>query len=322
MRHLHIDPRLLQRMQSSRRRSGRATLRRPHRRHTLQRRDRLPAHSGNRRHTRTDLLAVQQHRAGTTLRETAAEARAVQMQLVVQDVQEWCVEAGGHVVHETVHLDLQLARHRHLLIEGTDRSTWRTTASLTAGGPWTGRTASQEPRGRATKRHHGQRPSSAPAGGGRPTPASRYSEPANPRRRKGSGPSPGPIPSVAERAFGVYLPAAFSTARTRAGVIGASRMRTPVASKNAFATAAGTGDSAGSPEPVVREPAPCRIALHVGAGEPVDVDRRGVLEPDHRVGHPVEARHALLVEHDRLVRARGRGPASQHPPRCSRSPRG
>ena len=51
-----------------------------------------------------------------------------------------------------------------------------------------------------------------------------------------------------------HLPAAASTARTRPGVIGASRMRTPVASKNAFATAAGHRRSAGSPEPVVREP--------------------------------------------------------------------
>src|SRR5689334_10645492 len=33
-------------------------------------------------------------------------------------------------------------------------------------------------------------------------------------------------------------------------------MRTPVASKNALATAAATGASAGSPEPVVREPGP------------------------------------------------------------------
>ena len=44
--------------------------------------------------------------------------------------------------------------------------------------------------------------------------------------------------------------AALSVARTRAGVIGASRMRTPVASKNAFAIAAGTGQVGGSPEPV------------------------------------------------------------------------
>ena len=127
---------------------------------------------------------------------------------------------------------------------------------------------------------------------------------------------PGPLRRVPQAASG-YLPAALSTARTRPGVIGASRMRTPVASKNAFATAAGTGDSAGSPEPVVREPGPGRVG-HVGAGEPVDVDLRRVLEPDHRVGDPVEARHALLVEHDLLVRARGRGPASRRPPRCSR----
>src|SRR5438094_6434660 len=43
---------------------------------------------------------------------------------------------------------------------------------------------------------------------------------------------------------GVYCllyttPASSSTARTRGGVIGTSRMRTPVASKNAFAIAAG-----------------------------------------------------------------------------------
>src|SRR5262249_28746363 len=37
------------------------------------------------------------------------------MELVVQDVEERCVEAGGHVVHETVHLDLELARQVALL---------------------------------------------------------------------------------------------------------------------------------------------------------------------------------------------------------------
>ena len=46
------------------------------------------------------------------------------------------------------------------------------------------------------------------------------------------------------------MPAAFSVARTRAGVIGASRMRTPVASKNAFATAATVVAIGISPEPV------------------------------------------------------------------------
>ena len=87
---------------------------------------------------------------------------------------------------------------------------------------------------------------------------------------------------VSVAAGSAHFPAALSTARTRAGVIGASRMRTPVASKNALATAAGTGDSAGSPEPVVREPGPLRVR-HVGAGEAVDVHLRRVLEPDHRV---------------------------------------
>ena len=46
-----------------------------------------------------------------------------------------------------------------------------------------------------------------------------------------------------------YIPAALSTPRTRAGVIGASRMRTPVASKNAFAIAAGPARSAARPTP-------------------------------------------------------------------------
>ena len=43
--------------------------------------------------------------------------------------------------------------------------------------------------------------------------------------------------------------AALSTARTRAGVIGTWRIRTPVASKNAFAIAAGVGTAGGSPAP-------------------------------------------------------------------------
>src|SRR5262245_43057388 len=51
-------------------------------------------------------------------------------------------------------------------------------------------------------------------------------------------------------ALGYVTPAALSVARVRAGVIGASRMRTPVASKNAFAIAAGTAAIAASPAPV------------------------------------------------------------------------
>ena len=44
-------------------------------------------------------------------------------------------------------------------------------------------------------------------------------------------------------------PAAFNVARTRPGVIGHSCMRTPVASKNAFAIAPVSGHVTGSPEP-------------------------------------------------------------------------
>src|SRR5262249_29163907 len=49
-------------------------------------------------------------------------------------------------------------------------------------------------------------------------------------------------------------PAALSVARTFAGFIGAIRSRTPVASKNAFATAELTAVSGGSPEPLRLQP--------------------------------------------------------------------
>ena len=51
-------------------------------------------------------------------------------------------------------------------------------------------------------------------------------------------------------------PAAFSAARTRAGVNGAVRIRTPVASKNAFAIAAAAATVTGSPTPRVLGVAP------------------------------------------------------------------
>src|ERR1700681_2635158 len=110
MRDLNINPRLLQRMQRRRSRR-RPTLLRPQSRQALERRDLLPAHSRHRSDARTDLLPVQQHRAGTTLRQAATKPRAMQMALVVQDVQERCIEARGHRVNETVHLDLQRTRH-------------------------------------------------------------------------------------------------------------------------------------------------------------------------------------------------------------------
>src|SRR5262249_54151656 len=61
--------------------------------------------------TRADLLAVQEHRAGTTLREATAEPGAVQVELVVQDVQERRIKAGAHSMSEAVDLDLDAVRH-------------------------------------------------------------------------------------------------------------------------------------------------------------------------------------------------------------------
>jgi hypothetical protein len=59
-------------------------------------------------------------------------------------------------------------------------------------------------------------------------------------------------------------------------------MRMPVASKNAFAIAAATGDSAGSPEPVVREPGPLRILPTSSAAENGFVEQDFELDPNHR----------------------------------------
>src|SRR4051812_37554578 len=116
VRDLNIDPRLLKRMQRRRCRR-RAALLRPHRRKAFQRRDRLARNSSDRGHAAPDLLAVQQHRARATLREAATEARAMQVELVVQDVQERSIEAGGHAMNETVDLDLELTRHSSSNVE-------------------------------------------------------------------------------------------------------------------------------------------------------------------------------------------------------------
>src|SRR3954470_17415034 len=57
------------------------------------------------------------------------------------------------------------------------------------------------------------------------------------------------------------MPAALSVPRTVPGFIGAWRMRTPVASKNAFATAELIAVVGGSPEPDRFQPAPTVAAL-------------------------------------------------------------
>src|SRR5215510_5801402 len=94
-----------------RRRPGRSPLARPQCRETLERDDSLARDRADRRDTRPDLLPVQQHRAGAALRESAPEARPVQMELVVQDVQERRIDARRHPMTEIVDSDRQGARH-------------------------------------------------------------------------------------------------------------------------------------------------------------------------------------------------------------------
>src|SRR4051812_50217732 len=62
------------------------------------------------------------------------------------------------------------------------------------------------------------------------------------------GPVAGPSVHCAFRS-GYFMPAAASAARTRGGVSGIVRSRTPVASKIAFPTAAAGGWFGGSPAP-------------------------------------------------------------------------
>ena len=113
----------------------------------------------------------------------------------------------------------------------------------------------------------------------------------NPRTAAARRPRSPPRRARAHRSR-VAAPAASSTPRTSAGVIGASRMRTPVASKNAFAIAAAIGACDGSPEPVGARSGRCTIAtLHL----------RVILEAHDRIADPVEARDAPRVEGDRLV---------------------
>src|ERR1700674_2443367 len=100
-----------------RRRNRRTPLLRPQSRQALERRDLLPAHSRHRSDARADLLPVQKHRASATLRKAATKARAMQVELVVQDVQERRIEARGDVMNETVDLDLQSTRHTTLRFE-------------------------------------------------------------------------------------------------------------------------------------------------------------------------------------------------------------
>src|SRR5579871_6119699 len=117
MRHLHIDPRLLQRMQRRSSRSRRLRLRSPQRRKPFQRRNALVRHRRHRRDAGADLLSVQQHRAGTTLRKTTTKPRTMQMELVMQNVKERGIKAGLDAMRQAIDLDLDAVRHTSSLLE-------------------------------------------------------------------------------------------------------------------------------------------------------------------------------------------------------------
>src|SRR5436190_14278262 len=76
------------------------------------------------------------------------------------------------------------------------------------------------------------------------------------------GPAAGPLPLMQWDSY-AYATPALSAARTRAGVIGASRMRTPVASKKAFAIAGAVGAPLDSPPPPDSEPEPVAEGMSV-----------------------------------------------------------
>src|SRR5262249_58499320 len=77
---------------------------------------------------------------------------------------------------------------------------------------------------------------------------------------------------------------------TRSGENGTRRMRTPVASKIAFAIAAATGRIEGSPAPE-----------QLGMVDQHHLDRlRRLGDVEDRIGHPVDAGHVLSVELDLL----------------------
>ena len=80
---------------------------------------------------------------------------------------------------------------------------------------------------------------------------------------------------------------AASAAFTRSGVIGYWRSRTPVASKNALATAAAVAPITSSPAPVEGSSRRCTTT---------GVTSRMLGEAQHRIRHPVEAGDAVLVE--------------------------
>ena len=93
-------------------------------------------------------------------------------------------------------------------------------------------------------------------------------------------------------AGGYALAESASAARTRSGVNGTVRRRTPVASKMALPTAAATGQIAGSPAPE---------GVFLRAVDQRGLDGRDLGEGQDAVARPVETRHLVVVPGDLLL---------------------
>src|SRR5436190_22883959 len=75
--------------------------------------ERLVRDRGDRCDAGPDLYAVGEHRAGAALRESAAEARPLQLELVGEHVEERRISARLHRPSPSVHLDVDAVRHAH-----------------------------------------------------------------------------------------------------------------------------------------------------------------------------------------------------------------
>ena len=108
LRHLLVDPGLLHRVQL-------AVLRQP-----FERGDLGALHRGHRPDARPHRLALDEHRAGAALAEAAAEARALQAEVVAQDVEQRRrrVDVHGCALPFTFSVMLLIARQSRCRVAG------------------------------------------------------------------------------------------------------------------------------------------------------------------------------------------------------------
>src|SRR5690606_29976289 len=93
------------------RRSVEPALRRIPRGQALERRDLLPLDGLHRRHARAALDAVDEHRARAALREAAAEARALELEVVGERIEKRHVRLRADRVEPAVDADAEIAGH-------------------------------------------------------------------------------------------------------------------------------------------------------------------------------------------------------------------